>query len=293
MNLNEMQHCTMEKRQILLTSGPIGTMILGRLRRDHADASPRDAMRVSVETPEIYADIAREYADAGADIIFAATLAANGLYPWLHSLEEVRRANNRAVAVVRSVAPGRKVASMVSSPTLDDMSRHTAEMLIEQFCSLADAGADMHFLETLVAEDAARMLTECALEADVRCGTQTPLHISLTPVTGLRLLGGIPLDAAACSLLQYSPASIGINCLYPPAGIAAAVRCLAKVSPLLPLSVRPAASVPGKRVVLPAEFAKCIADCLAVDAVAIVGSCCGATPEHTSHLKTLLTESNP
>lgn len=283
----------MEKRQILLTSGPIGTMILGRLRRDHADASPRDAMRVSLDNPEIYTDIAREYADAGADIIFAATLAANGLYPWLHSLEEVRRANNRAVATVRSIAPGRKVASMVSLPAQGDVSRHAVDLMIEQLCALADAGVDMHFLETLVAEDAARMLTECALEADVRCGTQTPLHISLTPVSGQRLLGGVPLDAAAFSLLQYTPASIGINCIYPPSDAAAAVRCLANVPSPMPLSVRPAASVPGKRVVLPAEFAKCIADCLAVDAVAIVGSCCGATPEHTSHLKTLLTESNP
>ena len=283
----------MEKRQILLISGPIGTMILVRLRRDHADASARDAMRVSVESPEIYSDIAREYADAGADIVLAATLAANRTYPWVRGAEGVLRANSRAVAIVRESAPGRKVASMVSSPTVDDVSRHTADMLIEQFCALVDAGVDMHFLETLVTEDAARMLTECALEADVRCGTSTPLHISLTPVAGLRLLGGIPLDAAAFSLLQYNPASIGINCLYPPADAAAALRSLANVSPSLPLSVRPAASVPGKRVVPPAEFAQCIAECLAVDAVAIVGSCCGATPEHTSQLKTLLTESNP
>ncbi len=283
----------MEQRQILLTSGPVGTMILGLLRRDHADASARDAMRVSVESPEIYSDIARRYANAGADIVFAATLAANGLYPWLHSVEGVRRANSRAVAIAREAAPGRKVASMVSSPTVDDVSRHTADMLIEQFCALADAGVDMHFLETLVTEDAARMLTECALEADVRCGTSTPLHISLTPVAGLRLLGGIPLDAAAFSLLQYNPASIGINCLYPPADAAAALRCLAKVSPAMQLSVRPSASVPGKRLVPPAEFAHCISECLAVEMVAIVGSCCGATPEHTSQLKTLLTESNP
>ena len=283
----------MEKRQILLTSGPIGTMMLGRLRRAHADASPRDAMRVSVETPEIYSDIAREYADAGADIVFAATLAASRAYPWLHNAEEVRRANSRAVAIVRREAPGRAVASMVSSPAADDVSRHTAEILIEQLCALADAGVDMHFLETLVTEDAARMLTECALEADVRCGTHTPLHISLTPVMGLRLLGGIPLDAAASSLLQYSPASIGINCLYPPGDAAAAMRSLVNVSPTMPLSVRPSASVLGKRLVSPAEFAQCIAECLAVETVAIVGSCCGAAPEHTSQLKTLLTESNP
>lgn len=283
----------MEKRQILLSSGPVGTMILGRLRRDHADASPHDAMRVSVETPEIYADMAREYADAGADIVFAATLAASRAYPWVRDTEGVLRANSRAVAIVRREAPGRAVASMVSSPAADDVSRHTAEILIEQLCALADAGVDMHFLETLVTDDAARLLTECALEADVRCGTSTPLHISLTLVAGQRLLGGIPLDAAAFSLLQYNPASIGINCLYPPSGAAAVLRSLANVSPAMPLSVRPAASVPGKRLVPPAEFAHCIAECLAVETAAIVGSCCGATPEHTSQLKTLLTESNP
>lgn len=277
------------RTKILLTSGPIGTRIIEKVRgRDGVVPSLKDVMRISLESPEITGEIVRQYADAGADIVFAATLSANRLYPFITTTAGVIRANRDAIALARENAPEHvRIAAMVSLPS-SDLSRHTVEALEEQIAALCDAGADMIFLETLTSRDSAMFATECALNAIQHAGARMPLHISLTPVDSRRLTDGLTPGAVASELQQFSPASLGINCLYPASAGPDALSELAEAASGTPLSFRPAASMPGLPLTSPSEMSEHIENCLRTPGLTIIGTCCGATPEHTKYLKELL-----
>lgn len=224
--------------------------------------TPARAMELCLEHGPAVEEAVAQYAEAGADIILAPTLGATS---------DPAAVNRRAVRLCRRCAPGLTVAAMVA------MTGKQCDVA-DQCRALADAGCDMIMLETVTDYDTAHRLMEIALDANSRSGTAMPIHISFYPAPGL------DLSATAASMIQYTPASIGVNCFRP---LTDAVRLLSLL-PDYTLSMRPALAdaggTPDSPDMMVSELRKPLSD----PRLKYAGTCCGAHPEHTKYLKNLI-----
>lgn len=247
---------------IQLFSGPLGTRIIDMAAAKGVTITPARAMELCLEHGQAVEQAVTQYAEAGADIILAPTLGAT-THPGI--------VNRRAVELCRRCAPGLPVAAMVA---MTDKPDHIAD----QCLALADAGCDMIMLETVTNHDTAHRLMEIALEANIRRGTDMPVHISFYPAPGL------DLRITAASMMQYRPASIGINCFRP---LAEACRLLSLL-PQHTLSMRPALADAGGSPDSPDKMVSELRKPLSDPRLKYAGTCCGAHPEHTKYLKNLI-----
>ena len=270
-----------------LLAGPFGTLLIEDALRYGEVLSPADAMALLLSSPEKGAGIAARYADAGADIVYAPTLCADRMSPSLHSLREVEEYNTSSLKLTKQKVGDIPVSSMLTFIPAGER-RKRVEALTEQARILNDAGVEMHTVETLTDADSAQSAVEAVLEAGVRSGVELPVHISFAPV-GERL--ALP---EVERMLQYNPSSIGVNCFYPPSEGGRLFEELRRRLPDTPLSIRAAASFPGKPATSPEEMSEIFEKIVAVPgAPRYIGVCCGGNPHHIKHLKNLITKYIP
>jgi len=242
-----------------------------------------------VEHPEAVLEVHRAYVEAGADAILTNTFSMTRLYAQTHGIAHDPAVLNRQGALLaRQAAAGRPVLGDMSSTgrMLEPLGECTEAQCVgafrEQAGWLAEAGCDALIIETMSDLREARCALRGALEAGL------PVVVSMTLMThangGRTMMGDNAADCAA-ALEAEGASAFGLNCgQIGPLEVAAVVETL-RGATRLPLVVQPNAGKPelaGGRTVFrlsAADFAAGLMRCVAAGA-AVVGGCCGTTPEH-------------
>ena len=242
-----------------------------------------------LEHPDAIIDLQSRYADAGSDIVYAPTFGANRHKLANFGLEnQVADMNRRLVRLSREAVSGRALVFADIAPTglmvepvaggapFEDI----VDIYKEQITALLEAGADGFAIETMLDIQEAR----AALIAVRELAPDLPAIVTLTFEPDGRTLTGTTPEAAVVTLQALGADAIGCNCSSGPADMA---RIVAAMHPYatVPLIAKPNAGLPhivdGKThfdMDAP-EFATHIR-ALAQAGAALIGGCCGTTPDH-------------
>ncbi len=238
---------------------------------------------------ELVGAIHLEYLDAGAEVIETNTFGANRLRLRRSGIEDkVRAINAAAVEIALEAAAGRAWVAGAIGPTGRVPSVSTDAELVElreafeeQAVALAGAGVDLIVLETF------RLLSELrvALEA-VRTTTSLPIVAQMAFDEEAKTGDGAEPERVVDLLREWGADAAGCNCMEgPQASFEVASRMVDRG---LPVSVQPNAGYPRKiderllYMVTPEYFSEYVRRSLKLG-VAMVGGCCGTTPEHIRH----------
>ena len=243
--------------------------------------------------PEILLDLQREYVAAGSDIIYAPTFSANR-----HTLEreglgdQVSDLNRRLVALSRQAAGGKALVAGDMTTTGVPLEpngpmeyNRLHEIYREQAAALAEGGADLIVIETMLGIDETAVALEAAREV-----CDLPVLCSLTVQSdGSAYFGGNCVDAVE-ELQELGASAAGVNCSCGPEQLVSLVRNMKAVA-RIPLLVKPNAGMPaisddGEAVypMTAAEFAAHMRVLLEAGAN-LIGGCCGTTPEFIAEMK--------
>jgi 5-methyltetrahydrofolate--homocysteine methyltransferase len=276
---------------VLLGDGAMGTMI-------QASAAAGAGVLPEVLNfthPEVIRGIHDAYFAAGSDYVSTNTFGANSLKPSLRELS-VARVVRAAVGIARAsadAAGGRLVALDIGplGSLLAPMGDLTAEeayaLFREQAEAGAEAGADFVVIETMT--DILEM--KAAVLAIKEC-CELPVSCSLTFEQDGRMLTGTDPVTAVHILQDTGIDLIGVNCSLGPRQMLPIVEEMLAVS-RLPLIVKPNAGLPreeGGRAVFDVgarEFAE-LTEKMLDAGVAVIGGCCGTTPEYIKALRDMI-----
>ncbi|CAA9510132.1 MAG: 5-methyltetrahydrofolate--homocysteine methyltransferase [uncultured Solirubrobacterales bacterium] len=201
--------------------------------------------------------------------------------------EIARAAAGEERFVVGSVGPtGMLPAS--DDPTLGGITfAELREIFAEQCQGLIEGGVDVILIET--AQDILEVKAAVfgARDAFVTTGRSVPIQtqVSLLPNGGKMLLG-TDISSVLTTLTSLGVDALGLNCSTGPEDMRDAIRFLGEHSPV-PVSCIPNAGIPHQgpngETIFPEEpdpLADVLADFVTRYGVAVVGGCCGTTPDH-------------
>ncbi|MFF0485950.1 methionine synthase [Streptomyces sp. NPDC004435] len=287
-------------RRVVVADGAMGTML------QDADPSLDDFTGLegcnevlNLTRPDLVAAVHRAYFAAGVDCVetntFGANLAALAEYGIEHRVHELSEAGARVARevadactaedgrprwVLGSIGPGTKLPTLghVAYGSLRDAFQQNAEGLLL-------GGADALLIETsqdLLQTKAAVVGARRALDG---AGLDLPVIVQVTVETTGTMLLGSEIGAALTALEPLGIDMIGLNCATGPAEMTEHLRHLARHA-RIPLSVMPNAGLPvltsdGAHYPLsPEELADAQEEFVRAYGPALVGGCCGTTPEH-------------
>lgn len=277
----------------LVGDGAWGSMLLSR------GLPPGQAPeRWNLERPEAITELAREYLDAGAEILTTNTFGASPMRLARHGLgDRVTRVNEAAVRLVRAVCAGRAYVSAsvgpcgsLLRPFGDADPAEVASGYEQQIGVLAEAGADLICVETMTDIAEAEIAVRAARTIAPAAPVIATMTFDLTP-RGPFTVMGVSVAVAAARLEAAGASVVGANCGN---GVDAMLEVAHafRSATALPIAVRPNAGLPqrrdGKLVYLetPDRFAGAAVRLLE-DGVSVVGGCCGTTPAHIEALARL------
>ncbi len=252
-----------------------------------------------LKRPDVIQGVHESMVAAGAEAVQTDTFQASRLKldEWglgEQALEINRRAGEiaRTAAgeerfVVGSVGPtGMLPAS--DDPTLGGITfAELREIFAEQCQGLIEGGVDVILIET--AQDILEVKAAVfgARDAFTTTGRSVPIQtqVSLLPNGGKMLLG-TDIASVLTTLTSLGVDALGLNCSTGPEDMRDAIRFLGEHSPV-PISCIPNAGIPHQgpngETIFPEEaepLADVLADFVTRYGVAIVGGCCGTTPDH-------------
>ena len=276
----------LKTRKVLVSDGAWGTFLTQK-------------GMVAGECPELWnverrddvLDIARNYVEAGADLITTNSFGGSrfklqhfGLAGRVAELNEAAAAISRAAAgpdrhVFASIGPTGKIlmTGEVTEEALYDAFK-------EQAVALEKGGADACVVETMTALDEACIAVRAAREntaLEVLC---TFTFDSVGEDVYRTMMGVSPTDMAA-TVLEAGATIIGTNCGQGPEGMVGIVEELRAVASHVPIIVQANAGLPervdgvDRYPATPERMAQRVPDLIAAGAN-ILGGCCGATPDH-------------
>ncbi|MFB8400218.1 methionine synthase [Streptomyces sp. NPDC055912] len=287
-------------RRVVVADGAMGTMLQA------ADPTMEDFRNLegcneilNLTRPDIVASVHDAYFSVGVDCVetntFGANLAALAEYGIEHQVYELSEAGARiarAAADAHTAADGRPrwvLGSMGPGTKLPTLGHVTYEPLRDAFQQNAEGlvrgGADALLIETsqdLLQTKAAVIGARRALDW---VGVDLPVIVQVTVETTGTMLLGSEIGAALTALEPLGIDMIGLNCATGPAEMAEHLRHLSRHA-RVPISVMPNAGLPvltsdGAHYPLsPAELADAQEAFVREYGPALVGGCCGTTPEH-------------
>ncbi|HKD16171.1 MAG TPA: bifunctional homocysteine S-methyltransferase/methylenetetrahydrofolate reductase [Candidatus Angelobacter sp.] len=258
---------------------------------------------LNLTQPDLIRDIHNEYLNAGADVIETNTFGGNSFRLDRHGLKDkVHAINVQGARLAREAADAfnlKKAASVLVGGSVGPLgirieplgktSREEArESFREQIAALVEGGVDLIILETfgyleelhqavLAAREAAphvRLIAQATMDEEGNC------------------LDGASAETFALKVTGWGADVIGCNCSVGPVAMLEAIERIRRVIDR-PLSAQPNAGIPrsieGRNIYLCSpEYMASYARKFVNAGVAVVGGCCGTTPEHIKAMKAAL-----
>jgi len=242
----------------------------------------------NLSRPEDVRQVHRGFVDAGSHVLETNTFGANRFRLARHGFEgKVREINLAGVKLAREVAGKRAFVAGDVGPTGLVLKTLPSAWLgdvkaafREQCDALVEAGVDALILETFREPEELRLALEAALESTK--GTMAVLACVSFDAGGTTADGKQPEEVASL-IAGWGADAIGVNCATGPAGAYEMVTRMRE--PGKPLIAIPNAGMPqqveGRLAYMATpEYFQLYARRLFKAGVAVVGGCCGTTPEH-------------
>ena len=278
----------------LVGDGALGTQLIARgLRPGEAPES------LNRSRPEWLEEIARLYLEAGAESVTTNTFGASPARLRQYGLERhTEEINHAAVESVRRAVGGRAYiagsvgpSGHVLKPYGDGDPAEIGAGYERQIQALAGAGADFVCIETMTDLGEAVLAVRAARAA----APGLPVLATMTfekSRRGFFTVMGVSIEQAARGLAEAGADIVGSNCGNGSAVMVEIAREF-RARTQLPVAIQPNAGLPtmrGGAVVYPegpAAMAESARALLAAG-VAIIGGCCGTTPEHVRALRAVV-----
>jgi len=290
------------KKEFLILDGAMGTEI----QKIEFDSSAWDGVVgcneiLNKTAPEVIKTIYKNYYEAGANIVKTNTF---GAIPWVledydrleqtHELaylgakvaKEVRdELNIENTFVAGSLGPGTKLPSLghINYAQMYSGYKISAKALIE-------GGIDLFLLETCQDPLQVKACLNACFDVMSELNIKLPVMVSATIELSGTMLIGTDANTIATILEPFDIFSLGFNCGTGPVEVKRHLETLSKIWNR-PISVHSNAGLPENRggetyyPMKSEEFASLQREFCKIDGVALLGGCCGTTPEHIKALK--------
>ncbi len=279
---------------VLVGDGALGTQLIAR---GLAPGEAPEALNLS--RPELLEQIAREYLEAGADLVTTNTFGGSPARLARYGLGDRCEAVNRAAveAVRRAVGERAYVMASIGSsghllrPYGDADPAEIAAGFERQIRAVAEAGADLIGIETMTDLAEAVLAVRAARAAAPGLPVLATMTFESTP-RGFYTVMGASIAAAARELGEAGADIVGSNCGNGSALMVEIAREF-RARTGRPIAIQPNAGLPemrGAAVVYPETpaFMAGNAVALAAAGVSIIGGCCGTTPAHVRAVREAL-----
>jgi methionine synthase / methylenetetrahydrofolate reductase(NADPH) len=275
-------------KRVLVCDGAMGTMLYARgifLNRSFDE--------LNLTQPDLVAEVHKEYARAGADVIETNTFGANriklaafGLADRVHAINAqgakiARHAAREQLYVAGAIGPLGIRVEPWGKTGVDEAEQYFRE----QAQALLDGGVDLFVLETF------RDVNEIgAAISAVRSLCQLPIVAQMTTEEDGNSLDGVAPESFVPELEARGANLVGLNCSVGPAAMLEALERMARVAHVK-LAAQPNAGKPrdveGRNLYLSSpKYMASYARRFINTGVRLVGGCCGTTPEHIRAIKT-------
>ncbi len=281
---------------VLVGDGATGTMLLERALE--AGQAPEAA---TLSHPEVLTQLARLYVDAGAEIVETNTFGGSPLKLALSKVEgTVDEVNRTAVKAARAGAADRAYVAAscgpcgrLLEPYGDTAPTAVYDSFLEQMTALHDAGVDCVFVETMTDLTEATLAIRVAKDVAPDVPVAAMMTFDRTP-RGFFTIMGVSVADAAGGLADAGADAVGSNCgngIEHMIDIAREFRQHTE----LPLIIQPNAGLPqttdhgivyDETPAFMADKARALLDL----GVAVIGGCCGTTPDHIRAIRTMVDE---
>lgn len=276
----------------IVFDGGMGTML-----QQHGLKAGELPESYNIEKPEIILEVHKAYIDAGAEIITTNTFGANRFKLKASDMcvEEVVKS---AVRIAREAAGDRLVACDIG-PTGQLMEPYgtlsfndACDAFKEQVIAATSAGADVILIETMSDIYEAKAAILAAKE-----NSDLPVICTMTFQSDGRTLTGSDPMTMVNIISNLGVDALGLNCSLGPKEMMPLLKEVLKYSPI-PVIVQPNAGLPiienGNTVykVDPEMFGEYMAEMAKLGA-AILGGCCGTTPDHIKAIRKAIAGLSP
>lgn len=246
-----------------------------------------------LENRDVLITLQKEFISAGSNIIYAPTFSANSVKLKEYGLgDDIEKMNLELVSISREAADGHCLVAgdiTMTGEQLSPMGTMDFEELIniykEQIGYLVRAGVDLLAIETMMSLQESRAALIAAKEI-----CDLPVMVTMTFETDGRTLYGTDAGTAAIVLESLGADAVGANCSTGPDKMAEIIKNMAGVTSI-PLIAKPNAGLPyldkdGNTVydMDSDTFAEGMKELVKAGA-AILGGCCGTTPEYIEKLR--------
>ena len=289
--------------RVLVADGAMGTMLQAAdLTLDDVEGLEGCHEILNVTRPDVVRSVHDAYFAVGVDLVETNTFGANlanlaeyGIADRIFELAEAgaRIARESAEAwstpehprwVIGSIGPGTKLPTLghVTYAVLRDAYQQQVE-------GMAAGGADAVLIETAQDLLQAKAAVVGARRGLAAAGADLPIWVQVTVETTGTMLLGTEITAALTSLAPLGVEMIGLNCATGPAEMSEHLRVLARQAEI-GLSCMPNAGLPvlgahgATYPLTPEQLADAHATFVRDYGLALVGGCCGTTPEHLRHV---------
>lgn len=258
---------------------------------------------LNLTQPDLIRNIHQEYLNAGADIIETNTFGGNSIRLARHGLlEKVHSINLQGARLAREAADAfnlKKAASVLVAGSVGPLglrieplgktSREEArESFRQQIAALLEGGVDLLILETFGYLEELHQAILAAREV----APQLQLVAQATMDEEGNCLDGASAETFALKVVDWGAQVIGCNCSVGPVAMLESIERIRRVTNH-PLSAQPNAGIPrsieGRNIYLCSpEYMASYARKFVNAGVALVGGCCGTTPDHIKAMKSAL-----
>lgn len=275
------------KDNILYLDGGIGTML------QDLGLGPGDASEQwNISHPDLIITLAKNYFDAGSNVVFTNTFSANALKYSDEELYNIIKAavENARAGLKKSKATQEKFIALDIGPTgklLKPFGNLDFEKAVEIFSKTVCIGKqfdiDLIMIETM--NDSYE--TKAALLA-AKENSSLPVFVSNAYGTDGKLVTGASPEVMVSLAESMGADAIGVNCSFGPEQSLEIAKRLVNCASI-PVIMKPNAGMPeieeGKTVykLAPESFAEIMARGIN-NGVRIVGGCCGTTPNYIREL---------
>ncbi|MBX6357368.1 MAG: methionine synthase, partial [Micromonosporaceae bacterium] len=283
----------------LIADGAMGTMLQAAdLSLDDFQGYEGCNEVLNVSRPDVVRAVHDAYLEAGADCVETNTFGANlgnlGEYGIEHRIAELSEAGARIARaaadaastpqqprfVLGSIGPGTKLPTLGHVPYA-----RLRDAYQENAAGLLAGGVDALIVETCQDLLQCKAAVIGARRAMAAAGCHVPLICHVTVETTGTMLLGSEIGAALTALEPLGIDLVGLNCATGPAEMTEHLRYLSQHA-RVPLSVMPNAGLPELTAdgayypLTPDQLATALESFVQEYGAALVGGCCGTTPEH-------------